>query len=191
MDAQKFGQFIAAQRNEKGLTQAELGRKLQVTDKAVSKWERGLGFPDINTLGPLADALDVSIAELMKSERIEEMNDSISTEAIANTIELADEQRKLAEKKNIRDILTVAAALTALVLLIDNMNVQFMGFLVFLPLAAIFGGFILLMMGVVRAIRKQPCKQTILIGAAPLLIPLAIMALFYLLGVSGAGPVPN
>jgi len=191
MDAQKFGQFIAAQRNEKGLTQAELGRKLQVTDKAVSKWERGLGFPDINTLGPLADALDVSIAELMKSERIEEMNDSISTEAIANTIELADEQRKLAEKKNIRDILTVAAALTALVLLIDNMNVQFMGFLVFLPLAAIFGGIVLLMMGVVRAIRKQPCKRTILIGAALLLIPLAIMALFYLLGVSGAGPVPN
>jgi len=42
MDAQKFGQFIAAQRNEKGLTQAELGRKLQVTDKAVSKWERGV-----------------------------------------------------------------------------------------------------------------------------------------------------
>lgn len=191
MDAQKFGQFIAAQRNEKGLTQAELGRKLQVTDKAVSKWERGLGFPDINTLGPLADALDVSIAELMKSERIEEMNDIISTEAIANTIELADEQRKLAEKKNIRDILTVAAALTALVLLIDNMNVQFMGFLVFLPLAAIFGGIVLLMMGVVRAIRKQPCKRTILIGTALLLIPLAIMTLFYLLGVSGVGPVPN
>ena len=72
------------------MTQAE-GEKLQVTDKAVSKWERGLGFPDINTLGPLADALDVSIAELMKSERIEEMNDIISTEAIANTIELSDE----------------------------------------------------------------------------------------------------
>ena len=191
MDAQKFGQFIAAQRNEKGLTQAELGRKLQVTDKAVSKWERGLGFPDINTLGPLADALDVSIAELMKSERIEEMNDSISTEAIANTIELADEQRNLAEKKNIRDILIVAAALTALVLLIDNMNAQFMGFLVFLPLAALFGGIVLLVMGVVRAARKQPCKRTILIGAALLLIPLAIMGLFYLIGVSGVGPVPN
>lgn len=191
MDAQKFGQFIAAQRNEKGLTQAELGRRLQVTDKAVSKWERGLGFPDINTLEPLADALDVSIAELMKSERIEQMNESITTEAIANTIELADEQRKLAEKKNIRDILTVAAALTALVLLIDNMNAQFMGFLVFLPLAALFGGIVLLVMGVVRAIRKQPCKRTILIGTALLLIPLAIMTLFYLLGVSGVGPVPN
>lgn len=165
MDAQKIGQFIAAQRNETGLTQAELGRKLQVTDKAVSKWERGLGFPNINTLGTLADALDVSIAELMKSERIEEMNDSISTEAIANTIELADEQRKLAEKKSIRDILIVAAALTALVLLIDNMNAQFMGFLVFLPLAAIFGGIVLLVMGVARAIRKQPCKRTILMKA--------------------------
>ena len=51
------------------MTQKDLAAKIQVTDKAVSKWERGLGFPDINTIEDLADALDVSIMELMKSER--------------------------------------------------------------------------------------------------------------------------
>lgn len=48
MDNQKFGQFILSLRKEKGWTQLELAKKLNVTDKAVSKWERGVGFPDIN-----------------------------------------------------------------------------------------------------------------------------------------------
>lgn len=69
MDAKKFGAFIAAMRKEKNMTQMDLARKLQVTDKAVSKWERGLGFPDINTIEPLADALGLSVLEVMRSER--------------------------------------------------------------------------------------------------------------------------
>ena len=43
-----------------GMTQAQLGARLYVTDKTVSKWERGAGFPDIRTLEPLAEALEVS-----------------------------------------------------------------------------------------------------------------------------------
>lgn len=50
------------------MTQAELAGKIGVTDKAVSRWERGLGFPDINTMEPLADALGISLLELMRSE---------------------------------------------------------------------------------------------------------------------------
>lgn len=61
MEAKKFGTFIATLRKENNMTQVELAQKLQVTDKAVSKWERGLGFPDINTIEPLADALGVSL----------------------------------------------------------------------------------------------------------------------------------
>ena len=48
MDAKKFGAFIAAVRKENNLTQLDLANKLHVTDKAVSKWERGMGLPDIN-----------------------------------------------------------------------------------------------------------------------------------------------
>lgn len=54
------------------MTQAGLAGKIGVTDKAVSRWERGLGFPDINTMEPLATALGVSLLELMKSEIISE-----------------------------------------------------------------------------------------------------------------------
>lgn len=68
MDAKKFGVFISQRRKEQHMTQTELAGKIGVTDKAVSRWERGLGFPDINTMEPLADALEVSLLELMRSE---------------------------------------------------------------------------------------------------------------------------
>ena len=70
MDAKKLGQFIAEIRKEKEMTQSELASKLHVTDKAVSKWERGLGLPDINSIEPLANALGISVAEVMQAERI-------------------------------------------------------------------------------------------------------------------------
>ena len=65
MDAKMFGAFLAQVRRAQGLTQAELAEQLHVTDKAVSRWERGVGLPDINTLEPLADALGLSLADLM------------------------------------------------------------------------------------------------------------------------------
>lgn len=71
MEAKKFGQFIAGIRKEKKMTQAELAGKIHVTDKAISRWERRLGFPDIQTLEPLAQALGISVLELMRSERQE------------------------------------------------------------------------------------------------------------------------
>ena len=63
MDASKFGKLISDKKKTLGMTQSDLGNMLMVTDKAVSKWERGLGFPDINTLEPLAEALQVSVQE--------------------------------------------------------------------------------------------------------------------------------
>ena len=71
MEAKEFGRFIAGMRKEKKMTQAELAEKIHVTDKAVSRWERGLGFPDIQTIEPLAQALGISVLELMRSERQE------------------------------------------------------------------------------------------------------------------------
>lgn len=54
MDVKRTGSFIAEMRKGKNMTQAELAAKLQVTDKAVSRWERGVGYPDITLLEPLA-----------------------------------------------------------------------------------------------------------------------------------------
>lgn len=68
MDNQKFGKFIKEQRQKVGLTQKNLGEKLGVTDKAVSKWERGLSFPDITIINPLAGVFGISTSELLNAE---------------------------------------------------------------------------------------------------------------------------
>ena len=64
-----LGMMIAELRKEKGLTQMELAEKMGVTDKAVSKWERDLSCPDINSLPNLADILGVSVDELMQIKK--------------------------------------------------------------------------------------------------------------------------
>lgn len=69
MDPQTFGAFVAENRKALGLTQAGLAQQLQVTAKAVSRWERGKGYPDIHTIQPLAKALGLSVLELMESRR--------------------------------------------------------------------------------------------------------------------------
>lgn len=72
IDREKFGAFVAARRKELGLTQQELADKLFLSNKAVSKWETGQSMPDIALLEPLAQCLRVSVAELLRGERIEE-----------------------------------------------------------------------------------------------------------------------
>lgn len=72
IDREKFGAFVAARRKELGLTQQELADKLFLSNKAVSKWETGQSLPDIALLEPLAQCLGVSVAELLRGERIEE-----------------------------------------------------------------------------------------------------------------------
>lgn len=64
-----LGMMIAELRKEKGMTQLELAEKMGVTDKAVSKWERDLSCPDINSLPNLAEILGVSVDELMQIKK--------------------------------------------------------------------------------------------------------------------------
>ncbi|MBQ9165835.1 MAG: helix-turn-helix transcriptional regulator [Oscillospiraceae bacterium] len=71
LNKEKFGAFVSQLRKEKGLTQKGLAEKLHVTDKAVSKWERGLSLPDVALLSPLAEALGVTVAELLKGARLQ------------------------------------------------------------------------------------------------------------------------
>lgn len=85
MEAKQFGQFIAGIRKEKKMTQAELASQIHVTDKAISRWERGLGFPDIQTLEPLAQALGISVLELMRSERLEAVRQDEQQEEVRYT----------------------------------------------------------------------------------------------------------
>lgn len=74
MDNNKIGKYIASRRKEKGLTQQELGDKLFVTDKAVSKWERGLSLPDITILEKLADVLSTDIYSILQVEKKKDLD---------------------------------------------------------------------------------------------------------------------
>ena len=95
MDKEKTGQLITELRKEKGLTQKQLADALNVTDKAVSKWERGLSFPDISMLEPLSELLDVSIMELLAGKRQdsdEPMSRKEAQDLINASVELSDEE---------------------------------------------------------------------------------------------------
>ena len=72
MNTEKTGEFIAEMRKEKQLTQSQLAVAIHVSDKAISRWETGRGFPDIDNLEALSDYLDISIAELIRGEKISE-----------------------------------------------------------------------------------------------------------------------
>ena len=197
MDSQKFGAFVAQCRKDKKMTQADLAAKLNVTDKAISRWERGVGFPDINTIEPLAAALDASVAELMKSERIDESEVSITTsnEIVNNTLNFAEKQIQQ-ERKNILSIIGCLTSAVILILYLDSIGWQLDTFLftvvgVILPFVAILSFLMFLGYAVYRKFKEQSCRQTFLIALIGLGVVALILGIFMLAGTLGLGPVPR
>lgn len=90
------GRFISQLRKEKGLTQAELAEKLNVTDKAVSKWETGRSAPDVSMLIPLSENLGVTVTEILKGEKI---STEILSEASNEVIVKAIKEKKQTSKR--------------------------------------------------------------------------------------------
>ena len=190
MDNQKFGQFIQQRRKEKGWTQQQLAEKLYVTDKAVSKWERGISFPDIRMIEPLAEVLDVSVAELMCGEKHkEETQNEHATEAVENVIDVAIYQKQAERRK----LLLTVAILTVgilLVFLVDTM--QWMGvFMVCLPILSLLVGIYLTGLSVYRARKKQTYRGLRIAGIIAMGIPVLQLLLICIGVVCGTGPVPS
>lgn len=104
MNYNKIGNFIAEKRKEKGLTQKELAEKIGVTDKAVSKWERGLGCPDVSILEVLASTLDVSILEILKGRTIE--NEIIKVKEANDYVKESLNYSKVQTKEKLKIILS-------------------------------------------------------------------------------------
>ena len=94
MDQIKIGKFIAECRKNVGLTQAQLAEKLGITDKAISKWERGIAMPDTSMMLELCDILGISVNELLSGEKIDMDNNENKNE------QLLLEMAKEIEKKN-------------------------------------------------------------------------------------------
>ena len=93
MNQIKIGKFIAESRKGKNLTQMQLSEKLGITDKAVSKWERGIAMPDSSIMLELCDILGISVNELLSGEKISMENNSQQNEQL-----LLDMAKELEEK---------------------------------------------------------------------------------------------
>ena len=94
MDQLKIGKFIAECRKQKNLTQMQLAEKLGITDKAISKWERGIAMPDTSIMLELCDILGISVNELLNGEKIDMENNTEKNEQL-----LLDMAKEI-EKKN-------------------------------------------------------------------------------------------
>ena len=94
MNQIKIGRFIAECRKKAGLTQMQLAEKLGITDKAISKWERGMAMPDTSIMLELCDILGINVNELLSGERIDMENNNQKNEQL-----LLDMAKEL-EKKN-------------------------------------------------------------------------------------------
>ncbi len=93
MDQKRIGEFISSQRKSKNLTQAALAEKLVITDRAVSKWERGKGLPDVSIMLELCDILEITVNELLSGERINMENNEKKNEQL-----LLDMAKELEQK---------------------------------------------------------------------------------------------
>lgn len=92
MNQVKTGKFINTLRREKGFTQLQLADKLGISDKTISKWERGVGLPDVSLMLPLCEILDISVNELLTGEKVNDFDYKMKAEKII--MDLVSENRK-------------------------------------------------------------------------------------------------
>ncbi|MGN0403345.1 MAG: helix-turn-helix domain-containing protein [Acetatifactor sp.] len=92
MDQLKTGRFIAELRKRKGYTQSQLANILQISDRTVSKWERGIGMPDTSLMLPLCQELQISVNELLMGEKIPE--EEFKTRAEENVMDVLTQYKK-------------------------------------------------------------------------------------------------
>jgi len=117
MDPKKTGIIISDARKKVKMTQKDLADKLYVSDKAVSKWERGLCFPDISVLIPLTEILNISLYDLLRGEKV---NKKEVEETLKNTINYSNSEINRKKKKyiTISSIIIFVIVLTSIVSLI-------------------------------------------------------------------------
>lgn len=116
MNAQKTGSLIAAIRKEQNRTQQDLANELGVSSAAISKWERGIGFPDVSLIEPLATSLGITIAELFKGERIENGDANEYENLLSDVVKVS--KNEISKKKKISNWI-IAITVAVLYLLIS------------------------------------------------------------------------
>lgn len=143
MDQVKTGKFIADIRHEKSMTQRQLADILNISDKTVSKWECGKGFPEVSLIPPLCDALGISINELFAAEKISDSDFKMKAE---DNIMKAIEKEIRENKKKIvitliMVIVTLISSLTMFILTEKlEMSDTLRGVLIAIGLVVLIGG---------------------------------------------------
>lgn len=115
MNKERFGAFIAQRRKEEGLTQRELAESLHLTDKAVSKWERGLSYPDVTVLEPLAERLHLTVGELMAC-RVGATEKEEPVETLMNISKETVRRERRRSWRRLAGVLVLLAATAALII---------------------------------------------------------------------------
>ena len=116
LNPQKTGSLIATIRKQQNRTQQDLANELGVSSAAVSKWERGIGFPDVSLVEPLATSLGITIAELFRGERINDSVDNEYESLLADVVKVSVDE--ITKKKKIANWI-IAIAVAVLYLLIS------------------------------------------------------------------------
>ena len=113
MDQVVIGKFIASERKRKGYTQRQLADILEISDKTISKWERGNGFPEVSLLLPLCNELDITVNELLSGERVsEEDYQKKAEENMMSMIKEREENKKKVILTTITGLIATVAFIT-------------------------------------------------------------------------------
>lgn len=117
MDQIKTGKFVAFLRKEKGLTQLALADRLGISDKTISKWERGAGLPDVSLMLPLCEILDISVNELLTGEKMTDADYKKNAEVtIMNLVQENKENKKRLLLSIVCGIITIIAVCSLVVI---------------------------------------------------------------------------
>lgn len=145
MDQIKIGKFIAEERKRKGYTQKQLSEKLEISDKTISKWERGNGFPEVSLLLPLCNELEITVNELLSGERVSE--EDYLKKAEENMVNLVREAQESKKKIIISGVIAFFSLLASMPLFIiaktGMVNTRTQVILIVIGFIVLFGGVII------------------------------------------------
>ena len=114
MDLVKIGKYIAGKRKALGMTQKQLAEKLNMSDKSVSKWERGICLPDVSVYMELCEIFGISINEFLAGEDIDAEN--VEKKSEDNIIQVTKDSKK--KQKNLKSILAVVTTFAVIMVLV-------------------------------------------------------------------------
>ena len=130
MNKERLGNFISGERKILRLTQKDLAARLHVTDKAVSKWERGMSYPDVTLLEPLAEALDLTVEELMACRRQAVTEQGGAEETMQNLLDISRDSVRRERRRSwkrlaaVLVLLAITAAVVAYTQIMVTEDVQ-------------------------------------------------------------------